>query len=114
MMESKQPLAKITYAIDEEGDVIIDVSLDDYSENTLNKLSTLIASIPEPVFQIQMMNIIKDAFVAEGKDELFITLMTSILEKQQLFADSIQSAPEEKKGEVKDKDSPLIQPTDLL
>jgi hypothetical protein len=49
----------------------IDVSMEDYSEVTVEAFSLLFASIPSTQFQIKAMEILQSAFERDGKHEGF-------------------------------------------
>jgi hypothetical protein len=99
--------AQIAYCIDDNNEMTIDVKIDDYSQETLEKFSLLFASVPTEAFQVQAMQILQQAFANDGKQNEFEFFLAQTLIKQKLLGNSQQ---ERQKGE----NDPLIAPTDLI
>ena len=115
MSEKEEPkdVVTIIYRVDEEGEFFVDALLSDYEAETIENLSTLIASIPTMKFQIQTVNIIKNAFLEEGKEKQLETLLSSVLLKSEQFAKTIESRMKEE-NEDSVEDEPCIKPSDML
>ena len=113
--ESPKQVVTITYRVDEEGEFYVDALLSDYEAGTIDKLSTLIASIPTMKFQIQTISIIKNAFLEEGMEEELESLLASVLLKSEDFAKNIENTIKQE-NETKDsgEDEPCIKPSDML
>ena len=64
-------------------------------------------------FQIQTVNIIKNAFLEEGKEKQLEALLSSVLLKSEQFAKTIESRMKEE-DEDSGEDEPCIKPSDML
>ena len=122
MSDERKTLAKLEYSIDANDEIYIDISLDDYSEQTIKRLSTLLASISTMSFQIQTVQVAQEAFTKEGRGDELELLVTEMLRKQELF-EAIEEKTllnldddddDDEEDEEICKDNPLIQPTDLM
>lgn len=104
--------AIISYSVDEGGEIVIDVGLEDYSEATIDKFSLLFASIPSNVFQVQSMEILRLAFENDGKEKEFEEFIRGVFIKSAM----LESPEGQEEGLFKRKSSndPIIKPTDLL
>lgn len=93
----------------ETGDFHIDVGIEDYSPETIEKFSLLFASIPSDQFKYQAMTILQAAFQHDGQDEAFQAFAESVIIK------STMMGLERKDGsEKREAGDPVIKPTDLL
>ena len=112
MDDKREDVIKIIYAATKDGELYIDIQMEDYSEETISRLSSLYASIPTDSFQNQSVQIIKEAFHQDGQDELFLKFLTESLLKQEIYnsKDVVNSVGEEPKT---GKEEPLIKPSDL-
>lgn len=110
-MSETEVAASLTYSIKKDGEIVVDLSIDDFSEKAIEGLATLLSSISTIDFQIQTVALIEEAFLSQGKG----------LEFEFFAADMIQKATEniEKERGLLDegggrKEVPIIKPTDLL
>jgi len=112
MDDKREDVIRIVYSATKDGELYIDIEMEDYSEETVSQLSSLYASIPTEGFQSQSVQIIKEAFHQDGHDELFIKFLAEILLKQNAYDSKgvVNSTEEEPR---KKKEEPLIQPSDL-
>lgn len=108
--EEKTVLATLQYSIHEDGEIYIDISLDDYSDFTLSKFALLLASLSSTSFQLQTMQVAQEGFARDGKTTELQKLITQILANEKIFSNINES----NKGEESKKDDPLIKPTDLM
>tara|TARA_R100000908_G_C3631851_1_gene72312 strand:+ start:174 stop:527 length:354 start_codon:yes stop_codon:yes gene_type:complete len=117
-MSEEKDIVIITYRIDSEGEFFVDAILADYEPVTLERLSSLLASIPTVGFQVQTMAIIKNAFLEEGKDKELETLLSSVLLKSENFAKALEEKAkklsEDKEDGEDEEDEPCIKPSDML
>lgn len=97
--------ASICYSVDSDGEISIDVGMEDYSEDTVDKFSLLFASIPCDEFQVQAMTILQSAFERDDKGEEFERFARGVFIKSLLLTRGTER--QEK------SDDPLIKPTDL-
>lgn len=112
MDDKREDIIKIIYAATKDGELYIDINMEDYSEETISRLSSLYASIPTDGFQNQVVKIIKEAFQQDGQEELFIKFLAETLLKQEIYSskDVVNSTGEESEN---DREEPLIKPSDL-
>jgi hypothetical protein len=110
--DDKNILSKLSYSIDKNGEIYVDISIEDYSEEALKKLATLLASISTPNFELQTLSIANEAFNKDEKDEEFNFLVTHMLEKKDIF-NNLQIKDFYKEDEGDGENDPLIKPTDL-
>jgi len=65
--EEHKTLAKLEYSIDEDGEIYIDILIEDYSDETLIQFARLLSSIPTSKFQLQTLGIAQEAFSKDGR-----------------------------------------------
>jgi hypothetical protein len=103
----------VCYSVDEDGEIVIDVGMADYSLETLEKFSLLIASIPTHTFQVQSMQILQAAFEKDDKNDEFSTFVKSVILKSTALEEGIFIKGEGMKKRKSGND-PVIKPTDLF
>lgn len=104
--QQRKTLAKLEYSVDASGEIYIDIAIEDYQENTIDKFALLLASIPIPSFQLQTLEVAQEAFSRDGRTKELERLVTEILKTQKLVSRYEESED--------DRDEPLISPTDLI
>ncbi len=107
---SEEQSVVIKYCVSKEGVFSIDVDIEDFDDESIENLALLFSSIGNDSFHAQALLIIKDAFLEHGQELAFTTFLTSTILKKKLIEDAL----EEKEGENRDEDDPIIKPTDLL
>lgn len=112
MEDERSTLASLQYTIDANGEIYIDIALEDYSEEIIKKFAVLLASISTASFQVQTLKVAQDAFLADGRQKEMFVLVKEMLEKQKVFNKLDEEKEVEK--EENDQDNPLIKPTDLM
>jgi hypothetical protein len=110
MNDENAALAILQYSIREDGEIYIDIQLDDYSDFTLNKFALLLASLSNTGFQLQTLQVAQEGFVKDGKTVELQKLISQILLNEKSFSNTKESD----EGEDYKKDDPLIKPTDLM
>ena len=111
-MSEKNTIICVSYRVDEDGEYFVDVDINDYEPQTLKQLGTLLASIPSTQFQIQTINIVKDAFLAEGKSKELETLIADVIVRSELLVEALEKKAKE--GAKESKNEPCIKPSDML
>ena len=110
--QNKEDRVVICYTVDKDGEFKVDINISDYDRETIDYLATLIASIPSHQFQLQTINIVKDAFTKDEKVSELETLIASVILKSETLLESLQkSNKEDNKGGT---DRPCIKPSDML
>lgn len=107
--DDRKTLAKLEYSIDADGEIYIDIVIEDYSTPTINQFAALLASIPTVSFQLQTLGIAQEAFTRDGKIDELKYLIAEIIKKQGVL--NLLEESEETDAEL---DDPLIKPTDLI
>ena len=113
MSDERKTVAKLEYAVDQSGEIYIDIAIDDYSEQTIKNFGLLLASIPTPTFEIQTLRLVQEAFTKDEKLEELKLLISEVVTKKASFT---TNEIEEVEADTKHNgdDDPLIQPTDLI
>ena len=109
----KTDIATVTYRVDKEREFYVDINLEDYSADTVRNLGYLIASIPTVRFQVQTMDIVKTAFMKDGKNEELEKLIATVIVKSEKFLDRLEKQCEEEESKAKENE-PYIKPSDML
>jgi len=112
MEDERSTLASLQYSIDASGEIYIDITLEDYSEEIIKKFAVLLASISTTSFQVQTLKVAQDAFLADGRQKEMFMLVKEMLEKQRIF--NKLDVEEKVEKEENNQDDPLIKPTDLM
>lgn len=106
--DDRKTLAKLEYSVDADGEIYIDISIEDYSLSTINQFALLLASIATPSFQLQTLAVAQEAFSRDGKNEELKILIGEIIKKQ-----GVLDLLEDSEADI-DEDDPLIKPSDLM
>jgi hypothetical protein len=114
MEDERNTLASLQYSIDESGEIYIDITLEDYSEEIIKKFATLLASVSTTSFQVQTLKVAQDAFMSDDKQKELFLLIQEVLAKQKLFNSLKESTDQDTSGESRENNDPLIKPTDLM
>lgn len=112
MGDERSTLVSLQYSIDANGEIYIDISLEDYSEEIIKKFAVLLASISTTSFEVQTLKVAQDTFLANGRQKEMFMLTKEMLEKQRVFNKLNEGELVEKKEN--NQDDPLIKPTDLM
>ena len=110
--DERENVVEIIYAIDKSGELYIDISIKDFSTQTLQKLASLYASIPTAKFQMQALEILREAFFAENRIDEFTSFATDALVKSKLIHKEEDEEEDSSGGKVA-SELPLIKPSDL-
>lgn len=108
MNEDRKTLAKLEYSIDADGEIYIDILIEDYSTATITQFGVLLASISSSSFQIQTLNVAQEAFSRDGKVDELKFLLREMIKRQAIITLSEEISTDD------DIDDPLIKPTDLM
>ena len=100
----------LTYYVKTDGEIFVDVNLVDYSEETLNNFSKILAGISSLRFQLQTIDMVKHGFLESGKMEEFKQLLTQVVLISKEDINEMESYTKRKlKGE-----EPCIKPSDMI
>jgi len=106
--DNRKMLAKLEYSVDADGEIYIDICIEDYSTSTINQFALLLASIATPTFQLQTLAVAQEAFSRDGKTEELKMLIGEIIKKQGTL-----DLLEDEETDI-ETDDPLIKPSDLM
>ena len=105
--EPNEILAKISYIISKDSDsTIVDVELEDYSDESIASLSYIIDTLAEDRSILETMNIVKNALVEEGREDCLIKIFNLINKNTKA---KIISGNKDNKA-----DEPCIKPSDVF
>jgi hypothetical protein len=105
--ESDDTLAAITYLIKRNDNrTLIDIELKEYNYESIEALSSLLDVLSSDTSYVETINMIKNALINDGEEELLLKLFTNI--GQQAKNKVINSQQENI------KDEPCIKPSDML
>lgn len=111
-MSSDNKPATIAYNVENSGDITIDIEIEDFSKDTIERFAVLFASISSLDFQTQAVEMIKEVFESKEKIKEFQEFADLVFAHSVAIAKSEQSYIQKTEG---DKDDvPVIQPKDLL
>ena len=106
----KDAQSALTFYVKADGEIFIDINLEDYSEETLSNFSKILAGISSLRFQLQTIDIVKHGFVEAGRAKEFEKLLIQILFLSQQDIQEMESfTKRHSKGE-----EPCIKPSDMI
>jgi len=81
--KSKQPeqeanKVSISYLIDQNDTALIDISLQDYSEDSIKALCSLLDVLSKDSFYVSTVQMIYDTLSSNGKDDIVMKVLTHI------------------------------------
>jgi len=104
--EVNQPEASITYYMLNGQGPMIDISLDDYDNESLESLTVLLKTLSTDVCFVETVEMIKDGLVKDGKQDILLKLLINLGE---IASKKMMNAYKES-----GKDKPCIKPSDML
>lgn len=94
--------ASVTFYV-QEGEPKVDISVADYSQESVKDLTTLLIGLTGSLFFAPTMEMVKDGLLSESEHEILLKIMTSLAEMKTLERQSI-----------KEKEEPCIKPQDVI
>ena len=108
-IQEDKVLASISYLIGIDGEVIVDVSVMDYEETSMNGLFKILNTLSQDKCYVETVNIIKDSLAKDNQEEFLLKLVQHItkqtLEKSNKFVSSYQEII---------NNQPCIKPSEML
>jgi hypothetical protein len=104
--QSSNTIASVTYSIDKEGEMFVDINIDNFDEEPVDGLAQLISVVSTVKCQLITIEMIKQAFSEEGKIAEYIGLISKI-------ASNTASYTEELKRQDSSEE-PYIKPSDMF
>ena len=113
MSNEQEPRVQIIYSIDEDLETIIDVVIEDYSEETMIQLCAMLDVLSCEGTYLQTVQIIAENLKSKGKDKQLYQLVSHVTaqQTQKVLAESSETISEDKPS-IKEK--PCIKPSDML
>jgi hypothetical protein len=99
-------LAAVTFSIDKTGEMYVDINMEDFDDQSIVALASIVSMISTVKCQLSTIDMIKNAFFQEGKVQEYLKLVTEITVNTQDYLDSMQS----RSGE----NEPYIKPSDMM
>lgn len=93
----------LSYCVDDDGELYIDVNLKDLEPHTISNLSKLLISLSSLELYIETIETIKRGLTDQGHPDLFI-----------LLAEEVANYSKENNKKESDEDEPCIKPSDML
>ncbi len=108
--------ASITFSVDDNDEILLDVAIDDWSDKSIDRFATVLASLSTLQIQTETLTIVKSYFNQHGKDKEFETLVFKMLSRSEAILEKYQEDAEKLEEEPKDssEDDPFIKPTDMV
>ena len=106
----KDAQSALTFYVKADGEIFIDINLEDYSEETLRNFSKILAGISSLRFQLQTIDIVKHGFLESGKVKEFEKLLVQILSLSRQDVQAMESYMNKRLKE----EEPCIKPSDML
>ena len=94
----------LSYCVDDDGELYIDVNLKDLEPNTVSNLAKLLMALSSPELYVETIETIKSGLINQGQPDLFILLAEEVAD----YAQRIREKEDEQ------EDEPCIKPLDML
>lgn len=107
-------LASITFSVDDNDEILLDVSMDDWSDRSIDRFASVLASLSTLQIQTEILNIVKDYFSKHDKDKEFEVLVFKMLSRSEQILESYKDNMEDLEEEDSSEDDPFIKPTDMM
>lgn len=91
----------LSYCVDDDGELYIDVNLKDLEPHTIRNLAKLLLSLSSVELYVETIETIKNGLVNQGQPDLFLLLAEEVAE----YSKDIRKENE---------DEPCIKPSDML
>ena len=93
----------LSYCVDDDGELYIDVNLKDLEPRTISNLAKLLISLSSLELYVETIETIKRGLINQGEPDLFV-----------LLAEEVAEYANENKKEESNEDEPCIKPSDML
>jgi len=98
-------LASVTYSIDKEGEIFVDINIENFESDSIDALGQVISVVSTVKCQLITIEMIKQAFMEEGKIAEYVSLIGKIAENTAEYAEGLKQGG---------KEEPYIKPSDML
>tara|TARA_Y100000385_G_scaffold266233_1_gene301216 strand:+ start:75 stop:449 length:375 start_codon:yes stop_codon:yes gene_type:complete len=107
--QDEAPIAAVTYTIDPEGEMYIDINMEDFNDSSIEGLAQLLAMISTVKCQLITMEMIKNSFISEDRTSEYLKLVTAVVEHT---SEMVETAKRENNNT--EDNVPYIKPSDML
>lgn len=103
--EEPQILSSVTYSMDENGEMFVDINIAETNEKTLKSLSSLLVTVATTKSSLTVLDMIKKSLVNSGNTEEYLTFLTDYMTKTDVLFEEL---------EEKTKEEPYIKPSEMI
>ena len=96
--EEEDIVASISYLMTIDGEPYVNIELKNYEDNTIERFSELLMGLGSDSFYFDTVNMAREGFIVDGKDDIFVEIATKIA------AATLENL----------KEGPCFKPSDLL
>ena len=97
-------IASITYTVDKEKEMFVDINIDDFDEDSLSGLASLVSAISTIKCQLITIKMIKNGFFQEDKVAEYLSFIADVTANTENYLEEIKTS----------KDEPFIKPSDMM
>ena len=99
-------VASITYYIQEHGNPMIDISLDDYSDSSIDSLCKLLDILSKDACYLETLEMVKNGLISSHQEDALIKVFTHVSKQAGKKILKVQQESVQ--------DQPCIRPSDML
>lgn len=103
--EEPQILSSVTYSMDQNGEMFVDINIAETNEENLRSLSSLLVTVATTKSSLTVLDMIKKSLVDSGHAEEYLTFLTDYMTKTDILFEEL--------GE-KTKEEPYIKPSEMI
>lgn len=103
---TQSSVASITYYVNENNELILDIQLEDYSDKSLLGLCHILDAMSTQKCLLETLEIIKSFFTKDGKEEELIKILTHVANNKEIFKKQYST------NAISSK--PCIKPSDMI
>ena len=98
-------LSSVTYSMDQNGEMFVDINIAETNEENLRSLSSLLVTVATTKSSLTVLDMIKKSLVDSGHAEEYLTFLTDYMTKTDILFEEL--------GE-KTKEEPYIKPSEMI
>lgn len=103
--EDSNVLSAITFSIDDNGEIFVDINISETDDITLKSLSSVLSAVASPEMPVMVLDMIKASLLKDDKTSEYLNFVTDYMLKT-------SNMLEEYGQDVKDE--PFIKPSDMI
>jgi len=109
--ESIESIAEITYRLDKEGQIRIDILINDYDAESIEALAKICAGIKSDQIIYETVSHVRDLLISNNMAHLLVNFITTINEQSDVITKLYGSNTKEQKN---NNQEPCIKPSDMM